>query len=131
MATKKATDKPETNLKDEAVPEIEPSDINQLKDVIAEDVDPKLINELPEEPKKDSWSEMVNIIVPRRPRGEDQFYYICVNDRRFQIPADGKMQQLPKPVAEILEQSLAAEAAADKFAEEIPNNTGPDAGVIG
>ena len=131
MATKKATDKPETNLKDAAVPEIEPSDINQLKDVIAEDVDPKLINELPEGPKTDSWSEMVNIIVPRRPRGEDQFYYICVNDRRFQIPADGKMQQLPKPVAEILEQSLAAEAAADKFAEEIPNNTGPDAGVIG
>ena len=125
MATKKATEKPE-NIKDAAVPEIEPTDINKLDDLIGKADDAELIKAAP-----NSWNDMVNIIVPRRPRGEDQFYYICVNDRRFQIPADGTAQRLPRPVAEILEQSLEAEAAADKFADEIPNKALPDSGVIG
>lgn len=73
----------------------------------------------------DPWAEEVEMIIPRKPKGDDQQYYICVNDRRFYVPANGKMQKLPKPVAEILKQSLEAEAEADDYADHIPNKTGP------
>jgi len=72
----------------------------------------------------DPWAEKTEMIVPRKPKGEDQFYYICVNDRRFQIPADGKMQELPKPVALVLKDSLEADWQADDYADHIPNRDG-------
>lgn len=73
---------------------------------------------------KDAWDEEVSVIVPRKPKGEDQQYYICVNDRRWMVPANGKAQMLPKPVAEILQESLKAEYDADEFADHIPNRSG-------
>jgi hypothetical protein len=72
----------------------------------------------------DEWDETVEMVVPRKPKGEDQQYYICVNDRRFMVPADGKVQALPRPVAEILQESVQAEYAADDFADHIPNRSG-------
>ena len=77
-----------------------------------------------EKKPKDPWEEMVQVIVPRKPRGEDQSYYICVNDRRFQLPADGKPQIMPQPIAEVLLASIAAEAEADDYADHIPNRSG-------
>ena len=77
-----------------------------------------------EEKKYDPWAEEIEMIVPRKPKGEEQFYYICVNDRRFQVPADGKMQKLKKPVAEILKDSLEADWQADEYADHIPNRDG-------
>ena len=67
----------------------------------------------------DPWEETVDMVVPRRPKGDDQRYYICVNDRRFYVPADGKKQSLPRPVAEILQASLQAAYEAEDFAEEM------------
>lgn len=75
---------------------------------------------------KDEWAESVEMLIPRRPKGDDQQFYVCVNDRRFYIPANGKMQKLPKPVAEVLQQSLEAENEAEDYAESIPNKTGPN-----
>ena len=75
--------------------------------------------------EKDEWDEEVEMLIPRRPKGDDQQFYICVNDRRFYIPANGKMQKLPKPIAEVLQQSLEAENEAEDYAESIPNKTGP------
>lgn len=72
---------------------------------------------------KDPWEETINMVVPRKPRGEDQQYYICVNDRRFLVPADGKVQTLPLPVAEVLRESLQADAEADEFADHIKNRS--------
>jgi len=69
------------------------------------------------------WDEEITMIVPRKPKGEDNFYYVCVNDRRFQIPANGEMQTLLKPIALVLQDSLKAEAAADDFADHIPNKS--------
>ncbi|MCR5566202.1 MAG: hypothetical protein K6F61_05070 [Clostridiales bacterium] len=69
------------------------------------------------------WDEEISMIVPRKPKGEDNFYYVCVNDRRFQIPANGEIQTLPKPIALVLADSLKAEAAADDFADHIPNKS--------
>lgn len=72
----------------------------------------------------DPWQKNMEIIVPRKPKGEDQQYYICVNDRRFMVPANGKMQSLPQPIAEVLLASIQADYDADEFAEHIPNRSG-------
>ena len=77
----------------------------------------------------DPWDEQVTMIVPRKGRGEDQQYYVCVNDRRFSIPANGKMQSLPRPVAEVLEQSLISEAEAEEYAASMPNKTAQQAEI--
>ena len=70
----------------------------------------------------DPWDVEVSMHVPRRPRGDDPFYYICVNDRRFQVPANGQQQKLPQPVAEILQGLLDAENQADKYVDELQTN---------
>ena len=57
---------------------------------------------------------------------QDQQFYVCVNDRRFTVPANGKQQMLPKPVAEILQAAIEAEYKAEDFADNIPNESGDD-----
>ena len=75
---------------------------------------------------KDAWDEEVPVVVPRKPKGADQQFYVCVNDRRFTVPANGKQQMLPKPVAEILQAAIEAEYEAEEFADNIPNESGDD-----
>lgn len=101
MATKKATE----NVKDEEI---------MTQDAAEEQA----------KRKADPWDEKVNVIVPRKPHGEEQQYYICVNDRRFVVPANGKQQALPRPIAEILVSSLEAESEAEDFVDHIPNRNG-------
>ena len=72
----------------------------------------------------DPWAEEIEMIVPRKPKGEEQFYYVCVNDRRYQVPANGQTQKLPKPIANVLKESLEAEYQADDFMDNIPNRDG-------
>ena len=79
------------------------------------------------EPVKGSaWDEEVPVVVPRKPKGQDQQFYVCVNDRRFTVPANGKQQMLPRPVAEILQAAIEAEYKAEEFADSIPNESGDD-----
>lgn len=90
----------------------------------------QLLEQPAEEPKqekpevKDAWDEEIDMVVPRKPKGEDQQFYVCVNDRRFLIPADGKVQKLPRPVAEVLKAAIEAEYEAEDFADHIPNRSG-------
>ena len=92
---------------------VEAEPVEEVKEAKAEE----------QEAPKDAWAEEIEMMIPRKPRGEDAFYYVCVNDRRFEIPADGKMHKLPKPIALVLQDSLAAEVAAEEFADSIPNNS--------
>ena len=75
---------------------------------------------------QDPWDEKIPVNVPRKPKGQDQQFYVCVNDRRFTVPANGKTQMLPRPVAEILQTAIEAEYAAEEFADNIPNESGDD-----
>ena len=97
--------------------------------VKTEEQEEKAVTEMAAE-VKDPWEEKVKMIVPRKPKGEEQFYYICINDRRFQIPADGKQQEMPKPVALVLQESLEAEYEADDYADHIPNRDGSNPQVV-
>ena len=98
MATRKKTEVPEEALEQE--------------EEIREDAEE--VNE-----PASAWDIKVTVRTPRKSKHD--FYYVCVNDRRFEIPADGKEHEMPKPIAEVLQQTLDAEAAADDFAEGIPN----------
>ena len=72
-----------------------------------------------EKKPQSSWDIMVTRQIPRKPKGN--FFYICVNDRRFEIPAKGQTETLPLPIAEVLDQQIAAEYAADDYAANMPN----------
>jgi len=99
------------------------TDVNQMKDIVTEEIDAEMINKAPESVES-AWDRNMKVIVPRKPKGEDQNYYICINDRRFLLPANGKEQELPEPVAKVLLESLEAENEADDFMDQIPNRAG-------
>lgn len=109
MATKKTAAEPIEEVKEEAA---------------AEQTEPA---EKPAEKPVDPWDEMVEIMVPRKPKGEEEFYYVCCNDRRFEVPANGKRQSMPRPIAEILLASVEAEYAAQDFAEQMSKHAADSA----
>ena len=97
MATRKKTDVTEEEvLEQETAEETEPADETAS-----------------------TWDQKVTVLVPRKSKHD--YYYVCVNDRRFEIPADGKAHEMPLPIAEILQQTIEAENKAMDFAEGIPN----------
>ena len=61
----------------------------------------------------------IAIRVPRRPPTQDPWYWINVNGRSAQIPANDQVQELKLPWAEVLVNMLNAEDAAQDFADSI------------
>ena len=62
-----------------------------------------------EEAGEDPWSIKVEVRIPRRPATEDPWYWININNRSVQIPADDMIQELKLPWAVALMDMLAAE----------------------
>lgn len=79
--------------------------------------------EIQAEKPADEWQEEVEMYVPRRAKGEDQSYPVFVNDRRYWVPANGKKQMLPKPVAAILQNAIDAENAMDDYINQVNERT--------
>lgn len=71
----------------------------------------------------DPWDEKVKMYVPRKQRGDDQSYFVCINDRKYMVPANGREQELPRPVAEVLQQSLDAENKYQETLDQINAKT--------
>ena len=67
----------------------------------------------------DSWNETISIRAPRRPAKEDPFYWLSVNGRTMQVPANDKYFDLPLPFAACLTDMVAAEWFANDFADSI------------
>lgn len=59
----------------------------------------------------DPWKEMRTITMPRGQSQEQQFRFVCVNGRSYQVPK-GKAVEMPLPVYQCLLESQAAEEAA-------------------
>lgn len=72
------------------------------------------------------WDEYMEVIVPRHGKGQEKYFYVCVNDRSVQVPADGKRHKMRKPHAEVLLASLEAEADAENFADSVPHAAAPE-----
>lgn len=59
----------------------------------------------------DPWKDMRTIMLPRAGSNEQQFQYVGVNGRTFQVPR-GKQTEVPRPVYECLMEAQAAQQAA-------------------
>ena len=58
--------------------------------------------------------EMVEVRLPKAPKTEQNFQFVGVNGKTFQVPR-GKTVNVPKPVAEVLANSEAARQAAEEY----------------
>ena len=67
----------------------------------------------------DPWQDMVEITLPRHPRNEQNFQFVAVNDRRFQVPRSGKSVCVPRPVSEALRNAEALRDYAAGRKEEL------------
>lgn len=70
---------------------------------------------------RDAWTETVSIRAPRRPAKEDPFYWLSVNGRTLQVPANDRYFDLPLPFAACLTDMIAAEWLAADYSDSIEN----------
>ena len=68
---------------------------------------------------KDAWEIEVEIFVPHRDKGEDKWYWLSINDRTAQIPADDRVQKMKLPFALILTDALKAKQREEDFIDNI------------
>lgn len=66
---------------------------------------------------KDLWEVKVSVRVPERRDTNEKSYWIMVNGRSVQIPANNQYQELRLPFAEALMNTLKADRFAQNFAE--------------
>lgn len=64
--------------------------------------------------QEDPWSEMVEIKLPKAPRGGDNFQIASVNGRVFKIKC-GETVKVPAPIAEVLANAEAMHEEADAY----------------
>lgn len=79
------------------------------------------------EPVKDAWAEQREIFLPYATKGEEQFVFVAVNGKKYQVPR-GRSVTLPLPLYERIQIMLEAEANAVKFRESLPNEAFPTNG---
>ena len=67
----------------------------------------------------DAWGIKISIRAPRRPAKEDPFYWLSVNGRTLQVPANDKYFDMPLPFAACLTDMIQAEWFANDYADSI------------
>lgn len=60
------------------------------------------------------WEETEEVRLPKAPKTEQNFQFVGVNGKTFQVPR-GTTVSVPKPVAEVLRNSEAARAEAEEY----------------
>lgn len=68
--------------------------------------------------KADVWNEMVEVRLPKAPKTEQNFQFVGVNGRTFQVPK-GKSVTVPKPVYEVLMNAEKAKSEAEDYESEL------------
>lgn len=69
----------------------------------------------------DEWGIKISVRAPRRPAKEDPFYWLSVNGRTLQVPANDKYFELALPFAACLTDMIQAEWFANDYADSIEN----------
>ena len=67
---------------------------------------------------EDPWNVKISVQAPRRGKGDDS-YWISVNGRYIQIPADEKYYELALPFAQCLVDLIRAERRSNDFIDNI------------
>lgn len=70
--------------------------------------------------KEDPWKKMVEIRLPKAPRGGDNFQIASVNGRVFKIKR-GEAVSVPAPIAEVLDNAEKMHDEADVKMEALQN----------
>ena len=86
------------------------------------DLDAENLRKIADEAAKngeDPWTIEVEVFVPHRDKGEDKWYWININDRAAQIPADDRRQKMKLPFALILVDMLQAKQREEDFIDSV------------
>lgn len=67
----------------------------------------------------DPWTIKIGIKAPRRPAKEDPWYWLNVNGRSIQVPANERIFELELPWAQMLVDMIAAEWRASDYQDSI------------
>ena len=67
----------------------------------------------------DPWTVKVSVRVPERRDTTEKSYWICVNSRSVQLPANNQYQEMRLPFAEALMNTLQADRFAQNFADNV------------
>ena len=70
-----------------------------------------------------SWKEMKKVFLPKAMKGEEDFVYVSVNERGFQVPK-GREVEVPLPVYARLQIMISAEKKADEFMAHLAREGG-------
>lgn len=73
---------------------------------------------------QDPWQVMMPVFLPRGFTGSQKHVMVGVNGRRYQVPR-GKQVEVPLPLYERIQIMLEAEAKAQEFMEQVPNEAAP------
>ena len=81
----------------------------------------KSVAAVEEEPKKvDPFHDMVPVVLPKAPHNEENFLFVSVNGRTYQVPRSGKPVMVPRPVYEVLKNAeRMAEYSEDRKAANV------------
>jgi len=69
----------------------------------------------------DAWTQKISVRAPRRPAKEEPYYWLSVNAKTIQVPADDRYYNLQLPFAQCLVDMIAAEWLAADYADKIEN----------
>ena len=72
----------------------------------------------------DPWTVKRDVFLPYVTKGEEQFVYVSVNGRKWQVPR-GKTVSVPLPLYERIQIMLEAQANEVKFRDSLPNEAFP------
>ena len=72
----------------------------------------------------DPWDEKRDVFLPYVTKGEEQFVYVSVNGRKYQVPR-GKNLSVQLPLYERIQIMLEAQANEVKFRDSLPNEAFP------
>lgn len=67
----------------------------------------------------DPWKDMRTITLPRHGKNEQNFQFVSVNDRTYQVPRNGKPQRVPAPVYEVLINAQRARDYAENRSDDM------------
>ena len=68
--------------------------------------------------KQDPWGQKISVLAPRIGKGEDS-YWLCVNGRSIQVPANDRYYELALPFAECLVNEIEARKKAADYIDQI------------
>ena len=70
------------------------------------------------EKNQDPWKIKISVLAPRIGKGEDS-YWMCVNGKSIQVPANDRYYELALPFAQCLVDEIAARNRAADYADKI------------